>query len=265
MRIPELDRSLNFRDLGGYPAADGRMVKWRTLFRSGTTHAMTERDLEQLHHLRFAYDLRSNRERRAQPTRLTQIPGLSYHCRDHEQIGGDIQRLFDSPHAMPEHAHELMVNVYRELPYDFAESFRTLFGMLARGDLPLVFNCAAGKDRTGVAAALLLTALGVPRKIIFEDYLLTEQFFDRSCELLLNEHYRDLFGKVERAVWEPLMRVHPDYLQAMFDRLDQAHGSVEGYLRDRVGLDDDSIAKLRHLLLCEIVDTGGQNETGSRL
>jgi protein-tyrosine phosphatase len=249
VRIPDLERSLNFRDLGGYPAVDGRAVKWRTLFRSGTTHDMTERDLERLHYLRFAYDLRSNRERRAQPTRLSEIPGLSYHYRDHEHIGGDIQRLFDSPDAMPEHAHELMVNVYRELPYDFAESFRTLFAMLARGDLPLVFNCAAGKDRTGVAAALVLAALGVPRPIILEDYLLTGQFFDRSCELLLNDHYSEMFAKVGREVWEPLMRVHPDYLQATFDRLDQTHGSVEGYLRERVGLEQEDIANLRDRLL----------------
>jgi protein-tyrosine phosphatase len=249
MRIPDLEGSLNFRDMGGYPAADGRTVKWRTLFRSGTTHAMTERDLAQLHHLRFAYDLRSTRERRAQPTRLTQVPGLSYRCRDHEHIGGDIQRLFESPHVMPEDAHALMVSLYRELPFEFADAFRTLFGMLAEGDLPLVFNCAAGKDRTGVAAALVLASLGVPRQIILEDYLLTEQFFDRSCELLLNEHYREIFSKVQRAVWEPLMRVHPDYLQAMFERLDHMHGSVEGYLRDRLGLDRDAIENLRNRLL----------------
>jgi protein-tyrosine phosphatase len=249
VRIPDLERSLNFRDLGGYSSTDGRSVKWRTLFRSGTTHAMTDKDLERLAHLRFAYDLRSNRERLAQPNRLARIPGLSYHCLDHAHVGGDIQRLFASGRAMPEDAHALMIELYRGLPHQFAQSFRALFDMLGRGDVPLAFNCAAGKDRTGVAAALILAALGVPREVIFEDYLLTERFFERSCELLLNEHYRDTFANVQPAVWEPLMHARPEYLHAMFGRLDEMHRGVEGYLFDALGLGAHDIEGLRHRLL----------------
>jgi len=249
LRIPELDGALNFRDMGGYPGANGRAVKWRTLFRSGTTYAMTARDLEQLDHVRFAYDLRSNRERLAQPNVLMRIPNLTYNYRADEQVEGDIQRLFASDRPKPEHSHALMLNLYRELPYDFEESFRELFKMIARGNLPLVFNCAAGKDRTGVAAALVLAALGVSREVILADYLLTAQFFERSCSLLLNGHYREMFGKVDREVWEPLMRVHPEYLSARFDRLIERHGSVENYLRERLEVDQLLTERLQIQLL----------------
>jgi len=85
---------LNFRDLGGYSTADGRSVKWKTLYRSGTTHAITGSDIARLtaERIRFAYDFRSNSERQAHPSRLTQIAGIGYHFRDHDQITGDRNR-----------------------------------------------------------------------------------------------------------------------------------------------------------------------------
>jgi protein-tyrosine phosphatase len=250
MRIPDLQGALNFRDLGGYPAADHRFVKWRTLYRSGTSHALTAQDVERLSAagIRFAFDLRSNKERTAQPNQLTKIVGLQYHYRDHGHIAGDIRRLIESPGVLPQHARDLMISVYRELPFDFRESFRHLFQLLEQGHLPLVFNCAAGKDRTGIAAALVLTALGVPRDVILEDYMLTEHCFDRSCELLLG-NYLGLFAQVDRAVWEPLMRVHPDYLNAMFDQLSKSHGSVANYLAQDLGVDGEFTKRLRDRLL----------------
>ena len=84
---------------------------------------------------------------------------------------------------------------------------------------------------------------------MLEDYLLTSQFFDRSCELILSEGGAELFTAVDRTIWEPLMRVHPDYLTAMFDHLDVTYGSVDHYLRDQLGIDAVRIDRLRaHLL-----------------
>ena len=212
---------------------------------------MSPQDVDQLRALgiRCAFDLRSNKERITQPTRFTHITGLNYHFRDHDHIAGDIRRLLESPGVLPKHAHDLMVSVYQELPYDFKESFIRLFKLLERGDLPLVFNCAAGKDRTGIAAALVLSALNVPREVILEDYMLTEQCFDQSCALLLDENYLALFAQVEREVWEPLMRVHPDYLNAMFDRLNETDGSVHGYLATALGVDAQTVDRIKTQLL----------------
>jgi protein-tyrosine phosphatase len=252
MRIPELQGALNFRDMGGYQATDGRSVKWKTLYRSGTSHALTPQDIDRLSAvgLRFAFDLRSDKERSSQPSRFTQIHGLRYRYREHDHIAGDIRRLLESPGVLPKHTHELMISVYRDVPYDFQEPFRELFHLLEQGHLPLVFNCAAGKDRTGIAAALVLAALGIPREVILEDYMLTEHCFDRSCELLLNDNYLGLFAQVEREVWEPLMRVHADYLNAMFDGLTESRGSVANYLAQDLGVDAACLNRLRsHLLV----------------
>jgi len=250
-RIPELEGALNFRDLGGYAAADGRTVRWNTVYRSGTTHALTPADVARLgsRGIRYAYDLRSNKERRSHPNRLREIAKLDYRYRDHESLPGDIRRLLNSPDARAEHSHQVMIDVYQHLPYEFEDAFRALFLLLTNREMPLVFNCTAGKDRTGVAAALVLTALGVARESVLEDYLLTEQFFERSCAMILHEGGAPLFGAVDRTVWEPLMRVHPDYLDAMFDQLIKDHGSVDGYLRERLGLDTERIDTVRANLL----------------
>ena len=250
-RVPPLEGALNFRDLGGYRGADGRTVRWQRVYRSGTTHAMTDTDLARLgaRGVRYAYDLRSNKERRDQPNRLRDIAALEYRYRDHDQLPGDIRRLLTSPGARAEHSHQMVIEVYQQLPHEFDDAFRALFQLLAQGDLPLVFNCTAGKDRTGVAAALLLSALGVSRDAVLEDYLLTREFFDRSCELILSEGGAALFGSIDRAVWEPLMQVRPEYLHAMFAAVESAHGSVEGYLRERLGIDEQRLDMLRANLL----------------
>jgi len=249
-RIPALAGALNFRDLGGYAAADGRTVRWNTVFRSGTTHALTPDDISALARLgiRYAFDLRSNKERHEHPSRLTDITDLKYHYRDHADVPGDIRRMLHGPDASAEASHRLMIAVYRELPRDFKDAFRSLFNHLADGELPLVFNCAAGKDRTGVAAALLLSALGVPRATVVEDYLLTDQFFKRSCDMILRDKQAPLFANVDRVVWEPLMRVHADYLDAMFSELEETHGSVHGYF-NTIGVDASVIERMRDQLL----------------
>ncbi len=250
VRIPKLEGALNFRDLGGYSAADGRSVRWKILYRSGTTHAMTRDDVSVLESsgIRYAYDFRSNNERRHYPTRLTDIAQVTYRYRDHDRLPGDIKRLLSSPGADAGRSRALMISTYRQLPYEFEDAFRSLFQYLSNGDLPLVFNCTAGKDRTGVAAALVLSALGVSRETILEDYLLTDQFFEQSCEMMLGKG-AGLFSKVDRAVWEPLMRVDPDYLNAMFDQLNESHGSVERYFNEQLGIDRHRIDRLRiHLL-----------------
>ncbi len=250
-RIPALEGALNFRDLGGYAAQDGRTVRWNTLFRSGTTHAMTTRDIAALEALRvrYAYDLRSNRERSSRPTRLTAVAQLEVRYLEHEHLPGDLQEALKSPRTGPQHSRQLMISLYRELPDQFTAAYRALFHHIAEGDLPLVFNCTAGKDRTGVAAALLLSALGVSREQIFEDYMLTEQFFERSCEMILADARALMLKDMDRAVWEPLMRVDPDYLNAMFDALTVKYGSVEHYLRERLGVDEARLARIREYLL----------------
>ena len=250
-RVPRLSGAVNFRDLGGYATDDGRTVRWKRLYRSGTTHEMTSEDLQQLasRGIRCVYDLRSNSERLQYPNRLAGVTEIDYRYRDHDRLPGDLGRLMNRSDARAEHSRAVMLALYRELPYDFRDTYAELFAQLAQGHLPLVFNCTAGKDRTGVAAALILTALGVPRAVIYQDYLLTERFYERSYALMLKDRRNVFFHGIDARLWEPMMRADSAYLDAMFEQLTTAHGSLEAYLRDELQVDAAMIESLHaHLL-----------------
>jgi protein-tyrosine phosphatase len=254
VRFPEFEGALNFRDLGGYRTADGRTIRWNRLYRSGTTHRMTSGDLLEVaaRGIRYAFDLRSNSERKRHPNLLRGIAAMDYRFRDHERLPGDLlglMQLLRQAGARPEGSRAVMLSLYRGLPYEFRDAYRDLFNHLAEGHLPLVFNCSAGKDRTGVAAALVLTALGVPREVIAADYLLTERFFDPCCELMLQDGGYTYFAGVERVLWEPIMRADRAYLDAMFDQLTAAHGSADAYLADELQIDAAMLDRIRSHLL----------------
>jgi protein-tyrosine phosphatase len=245
-RASPLSGALNFRDIGGYRTAGGSSIRRNRLYRSGTMHNLTDGDLAWLieRRIRFAYDLRSNRERRDQPNRLQDIAGLRYAFVPHDDIAGDIGRSLRAIGAGRQSTHQTMVRFYREIPYTFKRSFRDLLLHLAAGDLPLIFNCSAGKDRAGVAAALILSVLEVPRDSILKDYLLTEQCFEQSCDMFVGR-YQGLFDGISREVWEPLLRADADYLLAALESLEAAHGSVINYVHTELGVSAADIGSIR--------------------
>jgi protein-tyrosine phosphatase len=177
------------------------------------------------------------------------MASVVYRFPDHDKPPGDIVRLIKSGKLGPEQARLTMIELYQDLPYLFRKAYRELFLHLANADLPLVFNCAAGKDRTGVAAALVLTTLGVRHEAVMEDYVMTELSFERSCELLLNDERVSMFEGIERAAWEPLMRADPEYLQAMFDHLRGTHGGVENFVATELGISPGEREQIRSNLL----------------
>jgi len=127
-------------------------------------------------------------------------------------------------------------------------SYAELLTDLATGPLPQLFHCTAGKDRTGWAAALLLEIAGVDRATILEDYLLTNTVSSATRQkylALIGEH----LGADKVAVYEPTMVVEESYLQTAYDAVDELYGSVDGYLRNGLGLDDEIVTRLRSRLV----------------
>lgn len=248
-RLVDLRGGFNFRDLGGYATREGQTLRWRQLFRSGSMAALDEADQQRIHEFGIAaiVDLRSSHERAAQPSRLHPDARPRIWSRDYESSGADLIAYLASDAAKPEVAHERMAELYRALPYEQAEGYQALFEQLASGPLPLLFHCAAGKDRTGVAAALLLDALNVPRETIFADYALTDHYFDRACAVIRASE--SWFADIGPELIEPAMQARPGYLAAMFETIDARHGSIAGYARDILGFGPDVIPALRRRLL----------------
>ncbi|MGV3771030.1 MAG: tyrosine-protein phosphatase [Sphingobium phenoxybenzoativorans] len=245
-----MQASFNLRDFGGYPTGDGRVVKRRMLYRSGTMTLLTEADEDHLRALgiRSICDFRRSNERKAEPTRWHEPAGIAYWSRDYIESSGVLSEILKDEAATPEKMRQAMTHLYREIPADHAPSYSAMFAQLARGDAPLLINCAAGKDRTGVGAALILTMLGVPRPLIDEDYLLTNDHADWP---MLFGRRNTKVARVAQSAPEliaPLLAADIAYLDAFFDELDVSHGGVDGYLAS-IGVDADAKRTIRALLL----------------
>jgi protein-tyrosine phosphatase len=170
-RIP-FEAVTNFRDLGGYRARSGRRIRWGRIFRSDALHGMTEGDVAMYDDLGLTavYDLRGDVEVAEQPDPMPSrhLPILS------RPAGDQTPSAFDA--AASTDGERLLADIYIGHIDHAAETIGELFSALTEpGGLPAVFHCHAGKDRTGLVAALLLEALGVERTAIFDDYELTSR------------------------------------------------------------------------------------------
>jgi protein-tyrosine phosphatase len=137
-----------------------------------------------------------------------------------------------------------MLNIYRGLPAEQAPAYRQLFRLLAEGELPLVFNCSGGKDRTGLAAALVLTALGTPEDVVVEDYLLPNESFGKGTP---DKGYAAL--KISPEVVQIVGGTNADFLDAAFSAIRATSGSVSGYLRGELGITPAMLNQIHENLL----------------
>ena len=259
-RLVPLEGGRNFRDLGGYATGDGRRVRWGRAYRSGVMSYLTDADRVRLDGLglRTVCDFRAPGERKREPTNW-QSPGTQVLHWDYDFRSVSLRAVLadvDVAELSPEIAHRCMTELYRRLPTLFAAPYAGLFRKLADGESPLVFHCAAGKDRTGIAAALILISLGVPRDTVVGDYVLTDSVVDLEASLFA--HPRTSIGvgdehahltRVGREARAPLLQARPEYLQAAIEQIEGDCGSIEQYLRERLGVTDEMIRGIQDHLL----------------
>lgn len=249
-RLLPLQGGRNFRDLGGYRTADGHTVKWGVLFRSGAMSGLTPADYAYLEKrgIRVVCDLRDNAERAAEPVnwpkpRAPKVLSDDYHL----DMAMSLPKG-DLAHWTGEQARASLAASYPSMLRQFNGQFRRMFAELLAHHAPLAFNCTAGKDRTGIAAALILTSLGVPRETVVQDYLLTNRYLDSGKVLQGNAAYASL-AKLPPDVLKAMMAADPSYIGAVFNAIDAHPGGVEGYFKDELGLSQRDIMRLRSLYL----------------
>jgi len=219
-RLLPLVGASNFRDLGGYPTVDGRQTRWGRLFRSDTLHELTEADLEVLRGVGLAsiIDLRTATEVGRTGRGALGGEAIAYlHASVLQEEGGESVATPAPPDDDPAERYLWYLEVGRQA---FTESL----AMVADpSNHPLVFHCAAGKDRTGVLAALILDIVGVERSVIVDDYAITAT----RMELILDRLRRDpVWGGQVAEI--PPERVHADgtTMARFLDLLYQRHGGA---------------------------------------
>lgn len=249
-RLVPLEAGFNLRDFGGYATTDGRRVKRGMLFRSGTMALLTQEDEERLRALGISSicDFRRQNERLAEPTRWHEPAGVAYWSRDYGEVSGILSEMLRNPDATAADMKEAMICLYRAIPVDHAPSYGAMFSQMAHGDLPILINCSAGKDRTGVGAALILAALGVPRERIDQDYLATNIHADWDMLFSRRDTLVARTARHNPAMVAPLLAADTLYLDALFAVLDADHGGVDGYLAS-IGVDGPALAQIRAALV----------------
>lgn len=243
-RVVPLQGCSNLRDLGGYRAADGRRVRMGRVFRSASLAHLTEADLARFGTLgiRTICDLRGARESGRAPSRL---PGESapevVPLPIEPLVGASLRDLLRREEATGEDTYALLQAAYAAYAGEHLPRYRQLFALLGEdGRLPLLFHCSAGKDRTGFGAALLLTALGVPRETVMADYLATNRIWKR-------EHA--LPPETPDAVRDTLLTAHRPLLEGALDQAVESFGSLDRLLEDGLGLHPARLRALRGALL----------------
>jgi protein-tyrosine phosphatase len=229
-RILPLRGLYNLRDLGGYPLKGGRRVKWGILYRAGDLAPLSPDGRETLEkrNLKTIVDFRDQEERDLAPDGTI---ATVTHTRWLPIDAGNTTDLTGAGSG----GEAMMETLYRILAEYARSQYREFFAILSNPtNTPLLFHCAAGKDRTGLGAALILSALGAGRETIMEDYLLS-----REC---LKGKYRARVAK--KPSLEPLMTVRRSYLEAAFDTIDRNYGGMDRYLRDELGADSGLLRDL---------------------
>jgi protein-tyrosine phosphatase len=243
-RFVELDGVFNFRDLGGYRTTDGRTVRWRRLYRADGLGRLTPEDVEAIRPLglRTVLDLRSQRELDERGRFPVEDHPVTFH---HLSV---LDQTWDQEQAHREAlpAHEFLHRAYTAMLVDGRERFARAFELLAEpGALPAVFHCAAGKDRTGLLAMLVLGSLGVRRDDIVEDYALTEASMSRFLDTMRTDPER---AAAIDAAPPAFFAADPVAISRVLDDLEREHGSVREAVLS-MGVADDVLAVLRHDLL----------------
>ncbi|MFG2714376.1 tyrosine-protein phosphatase [Streptomyces goshikiensis] len=235
----EFERLHNFRDLGGYPTADGRTVAWGALYRADSLGKLSGADWDRFLALdiRTVIDLRYPWEIEAkgripEADRFT-YANLSIEHRPYDQAEID-------PAVDP---WRYLADRFAEVTEDGAAEIRQAIELIATGPGPAVFHCTSGKDRTGIIAALVLTLLEVPEEEILADFALTEL---ATARLTADWHAANP-GRTLR--WPSYGRAPAVLLSLVLADLTTRYGSPAGYLADRVGITAGTVARLRDRLL----------------
>lgn len=250
-RFIHIGGSLNFRHLGGYEGSGGRCTRADALYRGGWFELTGEKDAA-----RFAstgilriFDLRSAPEREKRPLgdRIRELAEIHELGISPGSMGPYLQSIRGRPAAEVD-CKAAMTRMHYEMLEEGTPQFREFFARLTGGEGPIMIMCSTGKDRTGVASVLLLSALGVSRQVALEDYMISAEVY-RDRELIFaRNHGLEALG-VDLNLVKDVFTVHPEYLGAVLRRIDETSGGLDAFITETLGVSETDRRRLRDLYL----------------
>jgi protein-tyrosine phosphatase len=254
-RAVPLEGVLNTRDLGGLKTKDGRAVRTGQLIRSGEIDEISEGSKQRLDDMGVSaiVDLRTTSEATAHPAQWPEGQGPTRYnfpvMENENQMIEDMRASIKSGTATAKETDALFAGAFGYIATDYTDEYRDLFDVLLRqpdGEAVL-YHCSGGKDRTGVATALVLTALGVTKEEIQADFMISNVLKDadtKAEEIAAEVNAAHGTNMSAAAVW-PSLGVRESYLDEFYNSVEESYGSVDGYLREGLGLTDEELDTLR--------------------
>jgi protein-tyrosine phosphatase len=245
-RLVKLTGAVNFRDIGGYPTSHGKFVSWGKIYRSAEINNLNATDLDKLNGLLIhtVLDFRGPAEYSIAPDKLPMGAARISLQAGSEQVGDRTKMMQQMTKA--QNGDSIMLPFYTDLT-PFKNRYQPMFAVLLNNhkDSAVLYHCTAGKDRTGIATALILYALGVDEKTIMADYLASNFYrasdMNRMKKLLIESYH------MNESVVEDVMGVKEKYLQGTFDAINSKYGSIDKFLKTEMGLTNHK----RKILYCK--------------
>ena len=244
-RFIDMDNILNFRDLGGYFTNNENQLKWGRIYRSGHLSNSNLYDQEKLKKLgiKTIIDFRTDKDRKAHPY-FVNIPKINIPIESGDF--SDIKELLINENFTRSETILYIQKSYKEIVDKNADKYAEMFDILLdKNNYPILISSHLGKDRTGIASALLLYALGVPEYIIEEDYLASNKYIDPKKTISFSEPLPESLQEAMTA----LFSANNAYLNYAFDYIKQTHGSIDNYLEKEVRVSKGKMIILRKLML----------------
>lgn len=241
---------LNFRDLGGYQAKDGRVIKNGCFYRSAGLYHFRKEELKKLEdlHIKEIIDLRTKEQMDRKPD--PEIAGTVFitHSglvsRGGEKIDFTSKGMIQTGEGA-ERQLSLLKEYYAEMPYE-NESFCAFFEEVKQGNTPILFHCATGKDRTGVLAMLLLLLLGCSKETAYEDYMLSNQYRKANIDVAMQKYQKEIQESPELKELILMKEgVSGRIGKAVLERLEERYSSVDEFFEKEYQFTLQEIVKVR--------------------
>jgi protein-tyrosine phosphatase len=239
-QLPEM--AVNLRELGGIATADGRRIRRGIIYRSGDLSDLTEACTNRMTELGIVarIDFRSTAERKLRPYSWHAPGAIQVWENPSSRHDAAVRDLMEQAKKGTDAAHAAMHAIYRELPILMSSPYAVLFRWLSEGRLPILYSCTAGKDRTGVATALILWALGVEKKTITEEYELSNSHFGQIKKIAMKSYDFNDDPSVNAILASDRL-----YIEQMMNHLESQFISIEGYLKSVLDFDAHSLERMR--------------------
>lgn len=249
-RSVDFKKTVNFRDIGGIKTMDGKTVRWGKIFRSDNLSKIKTREFDKFNdlHIKTVYDLRTKHEIEGKEDHLP--AGVRYvHAPTVADNEGQIAQLrakVIGGQINEEEARAQTLLFYKETVTVNLASLTPTLLQIINSDEPVLYHCSAGKDRTGIVSALILSILRVERETIVKEYLMSNYYRRVKTEKLLGKAKmaKVIKPKMDLKAIEVFMTVDESYIRAVFDVIDKEYGGIDEFIQNQLGIDDAMRARI---------------------